>query len=675
MKKTLIILAIILTAGAGYWAWLKLSPNKFTDVYYLVPDDAVMVVETEDPVNNWQTFSTSNMWLGLKSFPAFAEITKNADLLDELIKQNQQVFSLLGQRHLLISTHMTKAKDFDFVYYADMQEASKSSAFKASLISIINQFDYKQTVREIEGVEIYEFLDPKTRDVLSISFLKNYLICSYNKALIEKVIKTSNNPDVQLGNKPQFTEVNRLTSTNGLCRILINYSTFHQYLGVYMDDASSIKELFGSMFYTGLDCSLNDDLMLADGYSIVNDSLSSYLQALAISGKSETNSESVLSERTSFNLTLGFADFNTFYSNLDKVLQKDEKTHKTKQDAIKKVKKLLGIDLQKDLFDWMGSEIAVAQYQTDVLIGYKVHSIIAIKTKSKSEATDGLNRIEKQIRKRTPLKFKEISYKNYPIKYLEIKGLFKSILGNLFGKIEKPYYTIINDYVVMSDDPKTLLLTIDDFIEQKTLSNKESYRNFRGKFANQVSVLSYLSPDYHFGNFKGLLNKESWESSKKNQNHIRSFSQIGLCLSGESDRMRTIFASEYKKWELPKTIETSEIDTLTTDFSDTLSALDLFIITNFQNNMNNTYYENGNIKTSSEMEGNIQDGAFIEYYENGVIKTKGQYKKGLKDGTWKFYKPNGELESKTKLKEGVETKGGFWNKLFGFYSIRAINIS
>ncbi|MEX0595811.1 MAG: hypothetical protein WD512_04855 [Candidatus Paceibacterota bacterium] len=66
MKKILIVLLILIVGVGSYYAWIKFSPNKFTDVYYLVPDDAVMVMETDKPIENWQTFSTSNMWLGLK---------------------------------------------------------------------------------------------------------------------------------------------------------------------------------------------------------------------------------------------------------------------------------------------------------------------------------------------------------------------------------------------------------------------------------------------------------------------------------------------------------------------------------------------------------------------------------------------------------------------------------
>ena len=660
MKKFLIILLIILAAFGAYLLWLKWSPNKFVDGYYLVPNDAVMVVETQDPINHWQTFSASNLWQGIKTFPAFAEITESADLMDDVIKSNQQVFALLGQKHLLISAHMTKAKDYDFVYYADMKEASKSDVLKASLTSIIKQFDYTHTVRTYNGIEVNEFLDPKSRDVLSIAFINNYLVCSYSKLLIDKVVDASLNPSAQTGLDTRFTEVNQLTSADGMCRIFINYNTFHQYLGVYMEDVADVKSLFSSLFYTGLDVNLDNDLLLADGYSIVNDSLSSYLQALSISGKSNTDAEKVFSDKTSFFLSLGFNDFNSFYSNLEKTLQKDAKAYAEQQAALHKLEKLLNSKIQNNWFDWIGSEVAIAQYETDVLIGNKVRSIMAIKANNINAARENLALIEKQIRKRTPIRFNDVNYNGYDIKYLEVKGLFKVVLGKLFSKIEKPYYTIIGDYVVLSDDPKTLLLTVDDYIAQKTLSNKVDYRDFRSKFASQTSVLAYISPNHHFANFKGLLNSESWKSTQKNQAYVRCFEHIGLSLSGDGDRMRTVMGTQFLPWTTkPEIVDTTDNDV------DTLTRMDLFLIQNFQNNMNTTYWENGNPRISAEMDGNLMDGVYAEYYENAVIRIKGKYRNGLKQGTWKYYKPDGSFDRKEKYIDGALKKQGFLERVLG----------
>jgi hypothetical protein len=658
MKKLIVILILIAAIIGGYYLWLKWSPNKFVDGYYLIPNDAVMVVETEDPVGNWQTFSSSNMWQGMKSFPPFEEITQNADMLDEVIQSNQQVFALLGQKHLLISAHMTKPKDFDFVYYADMQEASKSNMIKASLTSIIKQFDYVHTVRTYKGLQVNEFLDPKTRDVLSIIYIKNYMVCSYSKTLIDHVIETASMPEQQVGMDARFTEVNQLTSADGLCRVFINYKTFHQFLGIYMDDASGIQSLMDGMYFSGLDCSMQNDLILADGYSMVNDSLSSYMQALSVSGKANTDAEKIFSERASFFVSLGFNDFNTFYGNFMKSLQTNGKDLKQQEASIKKIEKLLKINVQKNMFDWMGSELAIAQYETDVLIGNKVKSIVAIKAKDIALAKQELAYIEQQIRRRTPIRFTDIAYNGYDIHYLEIKGLFKAFMGELFSKIEKPYYTIIGDYVVMSDDPKTLLLTIDDFNAQKTLSNKAAYRAFRTQFAEQTSVLAYVSPNHHFANFKGILSPEKWKSTQANQPYVRCFDHVGLGLSGDGDRMRTVFGAQFAQWQAPVAV----VDTTMSE-TDTLTAMDLFLIQHFQANMNTIYYENGLPKQAVEMDGSVVDGIFVEYYDNGVIKTKGKYNKGLKDGTWKYYLPNGVFDRKEKYKDGVIKSDGLLNQL------------
>ncbi len=663
MKKILIILAIILLAIVGYLAWLKFSPNKFLDGFYLVPQDAVMVIETEDPVKNWQTFSSSALWQGLKAFPKFAEITKNADVLDGVIKENQQVFSLLGQRHLLISVHMTKAKDYDFVYYADMKEASKSNIIKGSLITVIKQFGYKHTVRDFFGTEINEFFDPATRETLNIGFINNYMVTSYSKALIESVVTAAQTPTKQLGANTHFTEANQLTSAGGLCRIFINYQTFHQYLGVYMDDVADMKDLFSSLHFSGMDCAIDNDKLLADGYTMVNDSISSYLQALAISGKASTNSEKVFSNKSSFYLSMGFKDFNSFYNNLTTIWQKDAIAYTAQQANIKKIEKLLNINLQKNMFSWIGSEIAIAQYETDVLIGNKLHNIMAIKANDIDDAKENLDIIETKIRKRTPLKFKTVNYNGYDIKYLEVKGLFKAFLGKLFSKIDKPYYTIIGDYVIMSDDPKTLLVTIDDYIAQNTISNRQDYRDFRDKFPSETSVLAYISPNRHFANLKGLLNAESWDSTKRNPQFVRCFSHVGLSLSGDGNKMRTVMGTQYTPYiEKPIIIDTSS-----NSETDTLTAMDIFLITYFQNNMNTTYYENGQAQTVTEIDKktNLPDGIYAEYYENGIIKTKGKYNKGKKEGTWKYYKTDGTFDTKEKYNDGELKRQGFFNRLFG----------
>ena len=51
-----------------------------------------------------------------------------------------------------------------------------------------------------------------------------------------------------------------------------------------------------------------------------------------------------------------------------------------------------------------------------------------------------------------------------------------------------------------------------------------------------------------------------------------------------------------------------------------------------------TYYENGNIKTQKMFSNNVQNGPAIEYYEDGSIKSEANYKNGELKGRVKEYK-------------------------------------
>ncbi|MBC7426956.1 MAG: DUF3352 domain-containing protein [Bacteroidia bacterium] len=663
-KKILIIAGIIVLGIIGYLAWLRFSPDKFINAFYLVPKDALYIIETDEPVKQWQSFSSSPLWQHLKVHPKFEGITKNADFIDGMISANNGVFSMFGSRHVLISAHMTKAKDYDFLYLVDIKHASKSDLIESQLINLVKQSGYTYTTREYNGAQVHEFTDKATRDVLYMSFLENNLSISYAPSLVEKSIDAWKVPALQLGFDEHFREADKLVTTDGMCRLFLNFNFFDKYLGVYMDDTSDVKDLFKSLFFSGFDVNLENDNLMMDGYTLLNDSTSGYLRALALSGKGEHEAQKVLSDKTSFMLNLGFDDFETFYKNLENVMKQDANAYAELQGNMKKVEKLLKIDIRKNFFGWIGNEVALAQYHSDVLIGNKVHNIIAIKASDIGDAKTNLDLVEKQIRKRTPLKFLNVDYHGYPVKYLEIKGLFKAMFGKLFGKVEKPYYTIIKDYVIFSDDPKTLLVTIDDFIAQNTLSNNEEFRNFNDKFPKQTSVMAYVSPLHHFANFKGYLSSESWKDAKKNQDYIKCFPHTGFGLSGDGAKFRTVFSLEFKKWN--DSLETiMPADTLTVE-ADTLSEMQLFLLKNFQQNMLSTFYtETGQVKTVAEMDGSVMDGSYVEFYENGKVRLKGKYRNGLKDGVWKYYNENGSFDKKEKYQNGDLKNGNIFNRIFG----------
>ena len=71
-----------------------------------------------------------------------------------------------------------------------------------------------------------------------------------------------------------------------------------------------------------------------------------------------------------------------------------------------------------------------------------------------------------------------MNYKGYEINFMAIKGFFKMFFGGAFEKLDKPYFTIIDDYVIFSNEPSTLRAVVDSFAAKETLSTSEDLSPF-----------------------------------------------------------------------------------------------------------------------------------------------------------------------------------------------------
>ena len=125
--------------------------------------------------------------------------------------------------------------------------------------------------------------------------------------------------------------------------------------------------------------------------------------------------------------------------------------------------------------------------------------------------------VSKQIAKKSPVKFKDVPYKGYLINYLAVKGFFKLFLGKLFQKLEKPYFTVIDDYVIFSNHPQTIKSIINDYEAGKTLAQFEPFNDFLGKFNTSSSIFVYVQTPVLHTNLKGFVSPATWTRVAENK--------------------------------------------------------------------------------------------------------------------------------------------------------------
>ena len=662
MKKAIkTIFWFILIAGIVILGYIFLiQPETGYQSIYLVPENAVFIIESDRPFKAWDKIIHSKAWNRLRTNVFLAKLDTNIRSLDSLISSKRFLFKLLGSRKVLISAHSYNGR-YDFLYVIDLKKFSKFRDINKYLQKVMGN-DFRLTQRDYKGLEVFELYDVKSREMYYFSMVKNQLVFSKIYILLEASIDQMDK--LIIGRDLNYLEVSKRISGKGLFRIYINYKYFDDYSRNLLGKTNEfISSLSRSLYYSGISFDIyENDLIKLTGFTTVNDTVSSYFLAILNSGKGSQNILNVIPKRTASYICLGFNDMITFYENLQKSMGKE--FLKYYQSAIQRIENRLKINIQENFFKWIDDEIALIQTQPSNL-GKENEFAVVFKAKSKNIAENNLDFITEQIKKNTPVKFKEIEYKEYKVNYLHIPGFFKIILGKLLSKLEKPYFTIIDKYVIFSNHPQTLKSIIDDYKSGSTLANSVEFYNFSKNFSNKSSVFLYIQTPLLLSNLKEFVGTKTWLNLQKNKEYITSFPQIGFQVNNADDLFKLDFAAQYYEQVEEFKPAYYNIESILTESVDTGKAIQEvesiylvreseIVIDDLDAKKHEQFYDNGQLKVTVGLKNGLKHGNLKEYYENGTLKIRGKYKENKKTGVWSYFNEQGKLIGEREFIEGKE---------------------
>ncbi|MCB0732967.1 MAG: DUF3352 domain-containing protein [Flavobacteriales bacterium] len=644
LKWFLLVAAIGITIVVGY---LYLSPDKNINGLYLVPSDAFYILESDDPISDWKTMSESDVWTFLKQHPEFKDITDDANYLDQLIQDNNFLFKLFGSRKFILSAHQTRPADYDFLFAIDLKRTAKAGILYNTLEKTLKSGGYKVTFRKYGDYELLESMD-NMKDVLTMCKIENFLVCSYTPSLVEKSIDEWGKSADKLARDIYFQDVYKRVKTKGIGRLYIQYSRIDEMMKCYMSEPNDlINGLSTSLRFTALDLKSEGDFWRVDGYSNINEGTKSYLRALMRSGTSKHLSSDILPNRTAYYLSFNFSSMDKFYNELNEVFKQDQKAYADFQKSQKRLENLLGISVQDQLLSWISDEVTVAQMRSNDYTQRQDNLVVCLHSNDIGKARKELNKVAQQVKRRTPAKFKRIEYRNYEIQYLDIKGFFRTFFGKAFEKLEKPYFTIIGDYVVFSNSPLTLIGVIEDYENFRTLSLDPAYKRFLENGSSSSSLTLYISPKNTYPLMTKYANSETRKSLAKSKMYFEGFEGLALQLTPKGDLIDT-------KAYLHRTVETTAQPELVEkvmvekyqDYA--VVAIDTqFAVELIEDGIFKKYFPDGqHLRIEADMKNGELHGRYTEFYLNGKEHITGKYKRGKKTGTWKTYDLSGDVIEK-----------------------------
>ncbi len=718
MKKFLKIVfftfLIVVVGIGGYWAFHKfIVKHDNRTALSVIPKDAIFVAETSDLSKAWTEISNSKVWNFLTQNAYFKDINADIEMLNSFLKNNKFADLMLNNRELMLSAHMISGTDWDMLYVVDLKDAASSMLNNGlkSALGLVEGFKVvERKYKDQTIVELVDEADPKS--IIYLTVADNLLIATFTGSLMEKAVdqKSSENWTENI----KFTEVTNNLGTNKLFRFFFNYSQLNNFASSYMTEPSeTLQMLSNSLLYSALNINLQDEMLRFEGFTNI-DSLGSYVKAMADVKPGKVSAWKIMSDQTSLYMSMSFDNYMDFYNNL--TAQYREGNAEDMEDiegGIELVEKLLNISVQEHFFDWIGNEIAFVKLNPGRDIRME-DVIVAIHANEIDKAKAGMAHIMKMIKRRTPTKFEDEVYKNYEVFKFDRKDFFKLFFGKLFNSLEKPYFTYIEDYVVMSNSLPALKNAIDDYVVGSTLARKQDFMDFKDEFNPKGNITLFVRTPKMYENLFFYSTPEDRKSLKENKEFILSFSNIGFQLVSKGSIFDTQFLAKHD----PSAIGTDELETFEKEVTEDLFqteidslrfrveipapmlATEQYYKHNYEgtellkyegriedgalSGVWKTYYESGNIKSSvNYVNGKIEGEAFFyfdnvkrimlahalfddeqiienyeEFYENGARKALIPYKDGVPHGDAEFYYENGKLKIEAEYKNGF--KHGKW---------------
>lgn len=680
----LIFFTVVGISIVGFMWWRNI-PLISLDPFNYVPTSAIYVLETEQPVQTWEEISNSAFWTHMRKQPYFKELTEDATSLDTLIHQNRLVFDLLGKRQLVISAHMTKQNDYDFLFILDLKR--EFPFFIEEYIGKIMSSAEDTSKYVYNDQRIFLVKNQQDNSSWAIAVRKHLLFCSQTPSLIEQALRQQAS-NTALTDSYQFRQVADHSSNTNLGRIFINYNYADEFLNLYLDEPNEYANaIFESLYFSGLNLDLEEDkdaaksVVRMKGVSAVNDSLPSHLRALLRAGDSDMSAARVVPQRSAFYFSVNFDDFLTYYDEFAKVLEKDPVAYQEYQNQIRTVERLLDINVRDNFFSWIGTEMALIQTEPVTTKTAKDEYALVLKTKSMTEAMRQLEFIGEKIRKRTPVRVVVSEHQGHKISMLAVKGFFKLLMGKYFEKIEKPYFTFIEDYVIFSNSPETLKGIIDDYEMGLTLAKSTSFQEFFKEFEEDNSTFfAYVNMPVALRTLKTSVSNETWISMQKNSSYIISQPHWGFQLKKEeknlfTTKLATVFENpdkvrqdygnfvQLRKNKLDQLYSKNIMERMfgsedNVALFEKLQQIPDSELINLEGQTEQhrlIVQEEDKTRYEYEVVGNIKDGIYREFREGKLI-IEGFYKNNRRDGKWIFYDKNGKIKERKRYKNGNETK-------------------
>lgn len=519
---TTVLLLAVFSVAYLYFSNLTVNSRSNDKTLALIPSSAAVIFQFTNDKGLYEIF---------KDYPVFDAITGNQKKeeltwLKEILLTNPELYINTQGQKAFLALHPLASNDVEFLWLMPLKE---DLTIENAELFIKKQSGNQTKIQDYSGSRLIEIKNDSLTRSFYLSIKKGIASGSFNKELVLFSISDSSEKISTEFIKNINTSIQK--DADALSNLFLNYDNSDFLKPFFKQHPYGNFGLFNQISaYSGLSLNYKSDALMFNGITTINENSKGYINLFLNQDPVKNTLERVSPYNLSNSIFYGLSNYNDFHSDLKKLFE-SRKELKALDDQISTLTQETGINPERDIKKLWGGQFSTLQLST-----YENLAIIGISNGRQLQFfLDPLSSAYSDVVKKM----------NYP-------NLFYYYFGDPLKKFARPFYSIKDNLIIISNSPITVQRFLNDYDSDRMLYNNESFKQFEQLIADQSNI-SFL---IHFNNSSSLLEsllKPDYSDLFKDQNYgFGNFYGFSYQLSSNKDHFFTNFYLGNKASETAK---------------------------------------------------------------------------------------------------------------------------
>ena len=480
--------ALLLLVGIGlaYRYWYQ-TPEA--NAWSLVPDNALVVYETDDFPAHWSHLTQSPLWNILQDVPDIKQFGQRLSYLDSLADTN----SLLSGRRLLTAVHVVGSDAIDATFFVNLSATGALGRLQNVLDQLQQAAGLQPTQRQYDGHTLYELKDSETDQVFSYIIYEQTLVGSFTPYLVEDVVRNITN-----GLSHPFVAANstlmhlpKLADDEG--NLYVNATELSTLLSVFVNQKTVQLDALNAFCQAMLlDVNIEAEEVLLNGFSATGSSveedsakLPDYLQTFNRQTPKPLTMATYIPNRTALLYHITFDRGDVWQKNLYAYQQAQPMPEY--QEVVQRRKELAqqhNVSLSA-WYAWFAGEIGMLTLES-VDTEYPDRALLIAITDT-IEAQQALHALAGEVKPAADSLYEE-KYGAYTIGEITLPEFPALLIGLTAQGFQQCFYLVTDRYVVMANSVRTLKRLMQDREAENTWSKSLKQSRFLESTVDEANI-------------------------------------------------------------------------------------------------------------------------------------------------------------------------------------------